>query len=922
MQTNIRSTLATAVFLTSVVLSGCSDKTPTEFIDAAKIDLNSGNSSSAIINLKNVLRVEATNIEARYLLGKAYLIEGKWVNAEKEFSKALELGFVGGEIHTSLAKSLYYASDLAGLEELSRLTLAKQKQEVVDFYYAAEKIKQGLYEEGLEIMKLLVAQGLDTKYSKLSTIWLAANVENVEKIKGLINDLRSKEPSFSDAMLFNARFSYKLNEMDTAANEFQSFLQLHPNAHEIRLMYVRSLARNSQFDEADTQANLLLKISPNSPLLNEIKGQVAFTNKDYRQAKTFAEKSLNSNPSAIISSIVAGVSAYYLDELESSYLHLSKVEQRLSFKHPAKQILSAVKLKLGRYDEVYESFSGAELDELDPELISLTANEFFKLGKVDEADDLLALGEKVNDPTGQLSFQRGFGKLLAKDDNALNFFEKALKADNNNENAAILLILEHIRLKNHDKAFQVAKSIAIDFPAMSLTLEGAVYRAQRNLPQAREAFLRAIKLDDENLPALYYLAEIHEVEKDFKLAINNYMKVVTLNVNPQKALFALLRLSKHKEFNAEISEFLKKKAAKTNNEDIIMILAEVYIKEPNIEAAISLLEEKVDKMPTNVKLFDHLAKVYLQAGNHDKAILITDKLTKLDADPTKIYLSKAFIYERAKQNSDAIAILRDGLKHLTKNEYLLTRLIDILIKDKNIVDAKKELMILKEVAEESHTYALYSGKISFIEGDDFQAVKLLTKAYMQQSDFKTLADLSQALQNTNNNSEAINLLSESFDNNGARFPLNLRLKLAEIYTDQQPDKAILIYRDLLVKTNAHFIILNNIALVYSNEGNYIQAEEYARKALLKSDNNPAVANTLGLILQRKGNIKEAIEYLDLAYVKSNKKADFALHFSEALYENNNRNKAKNVFDKILLNDISNKYKTRHSELSAQLKGEK
>jgi len=631
---------------------------------------------------------------------------------------------------------------------------------------------------------------------------------------------------------------------------------------------------------------------------------------------------LNSNPSAIISSIVAGVSAYYLDELESSYLHLSKVEQRLSFKHPAKQILSAVKLKLGRYDEVYESFNDAELDELDPELISLTANEFFKLGKVNEADDLLALGEKVNEPTGQLSFQRGFGKLLAKDDNALNFFEKALKADNNNENAAILLILEHIRLKNYEKAFQVAKSIEIDFPAMSLTLKGAVYRAQGNLPKAKEAFIKALQLDNKNLPALYYLAEINEVEKDFKLAINNYEKVVTLNITPQKALLALLRLSKHKEFNSEISDFLEDKLTETNNEDIIMILAEVYIKQPNIEAAISLLERKIDEMPNSVKLVDHLAKVYLQAGNNDKAILTTDKLTKLDVAPTKVYLSKSFIYEGSNRTSDAIAILREGLKHFTNNEYLLTRLIDILIKDKNIVDAKKELMVLKTVAQESQTYTLYSGKVAFIEGDDFQAVKLLSKAYAQQSDFNTLTDLSQALQNTHNYTKAITLLSESFDRNSSRFPLKLRLKLAELYTEQQPEKAILLYRDLLPKTNGHFIILNNMAGIYYHEGNYVKAEEFARKALLKSNNNPAVANTLGLILQRAGNLKEAVEYLELAYEKSNMKADFALHLSEALYENNNNDKAKNIFDNILQDNISRKYQKGYSDLAALFKAQK
>lgn len=311
-------------FFASVVLSGCSDKTPEEYIASAKIALEKGDVSTAIVNLKNVVKAESNNVEARYLLGKAYLKEGKWTSAEKEFTKALDFGLKSDELYTDLAKSYYYISDLVGLEELSRLNLSAEQQEIIDFYYAAENIKQGSMNEGVDMMKLLVAQGLETKYSKLSAIWLAAQEQNIGQVKELIKALRSAEPLFSDAIEFNAHFSFKLNEMAIAVDEFQKFLLIHPNANQMRLMYASALVKNNQYEEADKQADFLLKISPDNSLLNEIKGQVAFINKEYRQAKDFSEKSIRTSSDPIVPSIVAGVSAYYLKEFESAYAQIGR----------------------------------------------------------------------------------------------------------------------------------------------------------------------------------------------------------------------------------------------------------------------------------------------------------------------------------------------------------------------------------------------------------------------------------------------------------------------------------------------------------------------------------------------------------------------------------------------------------------------
>jgi Tfp pilus assembly protein PilF len=72
-----------------IALSGCGEKLTAEaHIKNAKDYLNTNNLNASVIELKNAIRVDNKNAEARFLLGQTYLNLGDGLAATKEFERA------------------------------------------------------------------------------------------------------------------------------------------------------------------------------------------------------------------------------------------------------------------------------------------------------------------------------------------------------------------------------------------------------------------------------------------------------------------------------------------------------------------------------------------------------------------------------------------------------------------------------------------------------------------------------------------------------------------------------------------------------------------------------------------------------------------------------------------------------------------
>ena len=89
-------------------------------VEWARALSENGDYPTAIIELKNILQVDPSNLEARYLLGKVYLQDEQVDNAIKELERAMASGLSQNQVLEPLGRAYLLADQpqkiLDGLE--------------------------------------------------------------------------------------------------------------------------------------------------------------------------------------------------------------------------------------------------------------------------------------------------------------------------------------------------------------------------------------------------------------------------------------------------------------------------------------------------------------------------------------------------------------------------------------------------------------------------------------------------------------------------------------------------------------------------------------------------------------------------------------------------------------------------------------
>ena len=542
-----KSKLACTGILLTTMLLGCGDnKTPIEHLAEAKAAFNAGESNAAIISLKNALKADKDNTEARFLLGSIYAKQGLWQNASKELMLANQGEHAQDELILLLAKAHYNLEDPAAIEDLLKNSeqFSEETNVAVQLFLAMSYLKENDLPRGQVILDELLATDVVSKYSKLAKAVQFWTEERTDDALNTVDEILKSNPGFPEALEYQGYFFYTAKRAEESAQAFNLYLKIHPQASQIRLRYMMSLVNGSKFKAAEEQADLLMLISPNNPLANQVKAQGRLIDGDYENAKKFAESALRSSSELIGASIIAGYSAYKLGQLEIAYSHLGKFKNKLSLQHPARRLLNAIGLELGYIDDAYQEISNAPNEELDVEFLTLSSSQLFKKGDLEKAGHLLDKAEEIDPFSGQLAYQKGLLKMAQNDADSVRFFEQALEKNPELEQAISLLTMDHLKNKRFDEALKVARSAAERNLSLSKTLEGVTYKMQGNLTLAEEAFSVVLSEKPNNILALYNLANIAESKGNIANAVELYLRVLLEDNTNVPAINAVYRIGK------------------------------------------------------------------------------------------------------------------------------------------------------------------------------------------------------------------------------------------------------------------------------------------------------------------------------------------------------------------------------------------
>lgn len=439
-----------------------------------------------------------------------------------------------------------------------------------------------------------------------------------------------------------------------------------------------------------------------------------------------------------------------------------------------------------------------------------------------------------------------------------------------------------------------------------------------NYQEATNYLLKVLKLNSTNAQAHYNLGVCYkklgfidkafvEFNKSFEIidTANNVNKPIELESKP--IVFKHKVESVAKSISPDItpkniinSAQLTKEPEMSIQESDYIQMAEVYSESNEFDKAIEYLKLIVELNPSNSKAYYLLAKSYYTTENIEKAEENINKALNI------IPNSKDFLEFQQKINN------KDVNKTIALDEKRTVSFVD----NQNIsLDAdyynkkgveyikyqdyeKAESYFYKSIELNKSSYQAYNNLafLSLNSGNYDNAIKYANKALSFNPELsEALYNIAFAYKKKNNNSKALEYLNKTIILN----PQNEKayyLK-ALIYLDLKETKKAKenLLKTIKIKDN-HYDANFNVAILFANEGNALDAISYMVNASKDKNDNGKIAYYLGMLYESINDKDLANNAFQESINKNYKDANLFIHYANSVIETKNYEKALNIID--------------------------
>ncbi|MBW2000062.1 MAG: tetratricopeptide repeat protein [Deltaproteobacteria bacterium] len=621
-----------------------------------------------------VLERSPDDNEALRLLAALQLQEKDIHAATKTLERAAELNPESFETQLALARVAVLKKDLQTAEtlylgaislrpsseipyiELSRLYSSRGRPDL-----AEAQLEQMIQNSGPSYQNLLVLAHFYETYER----WKEAEEAYVKAA-----DNRPREdigPLESLAAYYARRKSY-----DKAMEVIMRALDTRKGDLNLLFVIAQLQFDSNHLQDADSTLDKILKKDKNNPRANLLKGRIALLEKDFAAALNYFNVAIRSNPEDSF--------AYYFRGL----CYIRKGESRLA----QQDLLKALELNPGLLDARL-ALARLYLGQRKQKLASQQIGELVKQApgdvRVIMAKGILHVLE--NDAKGAEEcfkkvielepeyvpgyVQLGLLSMLSKkESDALGYFEKALELRPFQMDALALMVALYVKEKRFDKAFEIcaehrrkveqnpAHLAFIDY------LQGKIFLAKKDFPQAEQYFKRAVSANPNLLYPYLALARIYVIEKRQDEAIREYQAILSKNPNYLAGYMALAAIYDERG-EAEKAEIYYRKVLEIDQDfgpalnNLAWNLAE---RGKDIDDALAYAQMAKRQMPGNAAVMDTLGLIYHIKGRYLLAIAEFQESLMRNPDNALINYHLGMAYYKAGRIENARGFLEKALQ--------------------------------------------------------------------------------------------------------------------------------------------------------------------------------------------------------------------------------------------------------------------
>ena len=865
MATRTMKPLVLAMAMSSIVIAGCGDKkTYEEYVAQATVQIEENQHSAAILSLKNAIRIEPRNANARYQLGIAYIAIGNFYNAEKELEKAIELGIAEPEITPKLAQ---VKMQLGKAEEVYQLAdqstnLSDENYVAVLTYAGIAAISAGNIEQAQDYIGQASAISEDSLYSRVGGAWLDFYSDNFDSAHNSLQSILA-DSEFSEALLLAGHMSQAKGDFKLASERYLAYLEKHPQHVQIKLYLVNSLINLNEYSEAEKHLNTIGKLFQQHPIVNLYKAQVAYANKDYSLAKQTAELAIQVSDSLLMAKLVAGLSAYHLGELQLSYRYLNSISQYLPATHDVKKLLAMLQLELGFEDDASLTFEQMSAEDTkDINILNSASVAFSQRGRGDLAEKILGKLQQAQPDNDQINLQYNAVKVASGDLGSLNILEELAKDSEVSNDAHMILATHYINQKDFAKALETAKQWQEKEPESlkAVLLEGFIYDNQKDRIKAIAIFEAVTEKDAGNIPANYYLGSYALEMQHFERAKGYYEAILDKQPLHKASLARLSLINAQLKMVPETLAILDSLINQyPKNQDLLIdwSINKGYLGEHQI--AIDRLNTAVEAAQRGERYNRTLARLYFKTSQFKQAEEIYKALTKDHPRNVNNWLELAATQEELNYLEVALSTINQAISQFNKQPRLLLIKSNILMRLNRLSSASRVIGELNDKYPENTDISYMKGILAIQEEQYGTAVANLSRVYQRTGSEHAALNLARALIKQGSKDKAISFLDKHVEKNAAD---NKSIALlAEAYLNIEPNRSVDLYKLLLDRFPNNLTALNNISWAYAYLDDVKSAEKYAEQAFSVNNTNPSIIDTYTRMLIKSGKSQQAVDII-------------------------------------------------------------
>lgn len=817
-------------------------------------DFSTANRATKLIN-RNESNGESCYEEALIAIGKGYMENGEYNNAQEEFTKIISLnGSFYDDAVLNLALAAYnnsqYIKTIIYLDEYYKGTTKGENEVLVDYLYGSSYYKTN---EDTKALKYFEKARLSSKNSEYKSLSILNMIEiymkkgEIGKAEGILSELTGEKDlynkalkSFADYYLTNGDSKkaemyynkmtnrdnidviygssvtqYKAEKYDEALIGFRKLYSTKYKNESIYYQMASEFAKKN-YNWVITNKGLIegLKLtSEQSEAINSLIGASAFEVGDYVLSEEYYEKSYLANPNkenlyrlivAISKSKNSNKLNNYLVEYKNKYPADQEYKKNLT-------IIEATQLfNDGKGNESIKLYEDYLKNDRNSEILSKLIDTMIAQKKYTEVVEYL----NMQDSSDENLYLKGIVAMgMGKYDEAKGYYDEVLK-ENATTSSNIVEKAKYNRIKNNFLWEKYPETVKLGEEYISngnifgindvIDKIAISYYRMDNSIKAREYFEKLKEISSMSDYAKFQIAETYYSEKNYKEAMKQYEKCEKEATNLEYKekggywqLSCLYLLKDIKEFEEKSKEFIEKYPNSKFIDNLALMKGEMYISNGNKEKGIKNYEQ-----------------LYNQTTDENIKEKSITKILDLSED-TKNYKNEE-IWINKLSNDD-------------KKSYYLVKMYK---KQGKMEKAEKELDKLLKNNEYKDFAAIELGNYQFDKKEyekalnNYNLVLDMKNSYYKDRALYQMANIQREL--GKNKEAVVNYTKVYILYPNSEYALESKIRSAEVYEILENTKeAITQYKELLnIKTNNKDYFLEKLIYLNLKVKNQKEAKNY------------------------------------------------------------------------------------------------